>query len=1702
MEDNVQMKPANRTKAPHSPSGRGTTQTWGDLSSVGHSFKQSLPCSFDVLPALDAAAELNGSRQQKQLQKQHAPHTVTHTSNPESKGHNSPINNAHSPSRMKARRMKMLKEARGRYAAPTATSTTNSHVHATNQGSDGRDIIGSGVESSDVHKSGHMRQYIKYVEGRGRGAGGGDGSDSAQVWEPPSLLLQKRSLVVLQPHQNSQGSAVIGFGKLNKYQFNQSGGQAHGRQATAPMLPMVQMLYFPLELRRRDYLMWVLDLVAAGTRARIVQITRAHLYPHGLLRPIGHRSAAGVNPADRGGGGDDSGSTGGLEEFGGAVEEGEGDGGGDALPLLEQLLGSGFEPDKPRAMRARRLFAEELRITAHTAHAHPRTGALPRDADPRTGALPRDTDPRTGALPRDTDPRTGALPRDADPRTGALPRDADPRTGALPRDADPRTGALPRDADPRTGALPRDADPRTGALPRDADPRTGALPRDADPATAEESKMENKVGAGKNSVQNVQIKDEGKDDDGAVEAVKAGSGGMGRVACRYQDEYALSEEEVRLHAGALLLLGERRALFRPVRHARCLALASSTPQSAATSGPYSAPDDAAGDDLGPVFEAARNVLECFVGTGGAVVEAVLGQLLELEAQATLHAQFQKQRLQRLQWTEHLGSVHRLQAGTAGAGAGAVRITVQSERDQAAVRTAVFSDACALLERMRALLRPAEEAHSQLIVRLESYALDVQRMLSSAVAEGDYLEAERLSRLEYALHSSLDADLNRDVPSETDYGLPRLDMLSALSGRADQLSALLGEQEARAVAEGRFQGEEGAQRAAELARGLEALRDRLCALLVKHSVFDALPPELVTGSINEQDGHGPALLGTWLSQRLGPRNTSPTKPQGRWQHKGRPGSPTGSDNPARPTSALFAGTAGGGGSKPLLESHKPRPCSAPAYRPRLKVKSHSPSRPSSPGSPGSLVGESVVVRGRSHGQLRIDSKRASCLSLLVLRLPGNPESLLSLMRRAGNHTVFRHICRVWFEDLPRVVAVGNLGIGSDPSATESSGVGNSGADSGSNATVVARAAEAGVEVMGCSPAHPLLPLSRNITALIITFLQALAAEANEAKDTADDDETAPDVRRYSAQELAPPACTPGMLRAAGYSVLDLRRLGVGVSELAGLGYTLRDLREGGCGFSELYPQFPLAQLREAGFSVAQFRSHDITLFQTIEVGFSPAELRVGGYEASQLYPLFPLHSLKAAGFGVQQLRGSVPLLQLARDGGFTLPELRAAGFSLRDLHAMYAPEELRALGWCRCCITPPSRAASCSQVVALAAADELLYSADTAGEVRVWQLRPRSDSARVRVKPLRVWRLGTASRRVRALYVHGDSRAYASFDSAGVVVYDAGSAQELGRLSSGVESYGATALLVIDTFGGGGGKGSGGTRGVGVSQLLYVGHSAIVRIWDVGDQGGSQGAAVYREVGALVKAGGATAPLLALAASPHHPHPRALDQLRRDRLGQPRSPSPPARLLFAAYGDGGVRGWDLASGAAVLSFSLQRLRGASAASFRLTHRWAEAETAAEMGRGGGEGGGTLSALAVCCEHVLFAGFPDGRLAALDLHTRAELPCLGRSGNSGGDDDSGSGSDDAGARRGGGVGVGRRGELGRGVGRGSAAGVTALLHVRDHAVPVGGGGGSGGGGGQSDCLETGGSDLSESLYVGALDASVYAYVVGETPSRYSL
>ena len=151
---------------------------------------------------------------------------------------------------------------------------------------------------------------------------------------------------------------------------------------------------------------------------------------------------------------------------------------------------------------------------------------------------------------------------------------------------------------------------------------------------------------------------------------------------------------------------------------------------------------------------------------------------------------------------------------------------------------------------------------------------------------------------------------------------------------------------------------------------------------------------------------------------------------------------------------------------------------------------------------------------------------------------------------------------------------------------------------------------------------------------------------------DDNSTVPEKKSCSVEELR-------KVRARGIQGAGLGDLQCGVAALRAAGFTVEELRSAGISAKDL---------RDAGFSVAELKGAGFNARELKDAGFSAGELKKAGFTAD---------ALKDAGFSATDLRKAGFSPQEIRRAGFSVSDMKKAGFSDGDLlRAGFTPQEVR------------------------------------------------------------------------------------------------------------------------------------------------------------------------------------------------------------------------------------------------------------------------------------------------------------------------------------------------------------------------------------------------------------------------------------------
>ncbi|HAT8939250.1 TPA: type IVB secretion system protein DotG/IcmE [Legionella pneumophila subsp. pneumophila] len=161
--------------------------------------------------------------------------------------------------------------------------------------------------------------------------------------------------------------------------------------------------------------------------------------------------------------------------------------------------------------------------------------------------------------------------------------------------------------------------------------------------------------------------------------------------------------------------------------------------------------------------------------------------------------------------------------------------------------------------------------------------------------------------------------------------------------------------------------------------------------------------------------------------------------------------------------------------------------------------------------------------------------------------------------------------------------------------------------------------------------------------------------------------------YTVKELKDAGFTAAELKAAGFSAKDLKDAGFTAKELRDAGFSAQELKDVGFSAKDLKDAgFSAAELKAAGFTAAQLKAAGFSAKDLKDAGFSAAELKAAGFSAKELKDAgFSASDLKNAGFSAKELK----------DAGFSASDLKSAGFSASELkNAGYSADELKKAGY--------------------------------------------------------------------------------------------------------------------------------------------------------------------------------------------------------------------------------------------------------------------------------------------------------------------------------------------------------------------------------------------------------------------------------------
>ena len=127
---------------------------------------------------------------------------------------------------------------------------------------------------------------------------------------------------------------------------------------------------------------------------------------------------------------------------------------------------------------------------------------------------------------------------------------------------------------------------------------------------------------------------------------------------------------------------------------------------------------------------------------------------------------------------------------------------------------------------------------------------------------------------------------------------------------------------------------------------------------------------------------------------------------------------------------------------------------------------------------------------------------------------------------------------------------------------------------------------------------------------------------------------------------------GILRAAGYSLDELKSVGFGVEELTGdADFSLAEIKDAG---------FPATECKRAGFTIRELRKIGYTVHELSQCGYSARELEF----AASMTPVKRQPTLRTG--AVVKLRRAGQNAGMTRLAGYTLPELKSGGYTVAEL----------------------------------------------------------------------------------------------------------------------------------------------------------------------------------------------------------------------------------------------------------------------------------------------------------------------------------------------------------------------------------------------------------------------------------------------------
>ena len=180
--------------------------------------------------------------------------------------------------------------------------------------------------------------------------------------------------------------------------------------------------------------------------------------------------------------------------------------------------------------------------------------------------------------------------------------------------------------------------------------------------------------------------------------------------------------------------------------------------------------------------------------------------------------------------------------------------------------------------------------------------------------------------------------------------------------------------------------------------------------------------------------------------------------------------------------------------------------------------------------------------------------------------------------------------------------------------------------------------------------------------------------------------------YSITNLKTAGYTALILKTAGYSINDLKTAGFSASELKAAVFSLSDLKSAGFSAGELTTAeytvsdligagFQLSQLKNIGYLKNDFLTASYTATSLRSAGFTPADLKTAEYIVTDLINAgFQLIDLKNIGFVKTDFTTANKSVDMLISAGFSTEDLKTTEYNVTDLSSIYTPIQLKNAGY--------------------------------------------------------------------------------------------------------------------------------------------------------------------------------------------------------------------------------------------------------------------------------------------------------------------------------------------------------------------------------------------------------------------------------------